>query len=349
MRIVILGAGLSGLTTAYLLNKQGISATIIEARKRPGGRIWTQTLEGDTPVEAGATWFGMKHTTLVGLLEELRLDYFPQSTRGISLFETMSFSPPQQFEIPESEPPSFRIAGGSSKLIETLLDSVNPEHVILGTTVTSLDFSSQDVVLHTDDNRTMTADRVISTLPPRLFTHMLAIHPVLPPEWVEVAQQTHTWMGDAIKFFVAYKDPFWKKNLFSGTLFSQSGLIPEMYDHTNADENRFALKGFLAGRAGQLSAASREKAVITQLKAHFGPEAGDYLAYGDVLWQKEPFTRVQHAEELFPHQNNGHPALREPLYDGRLLHAGSETAEVFPGYMEGAVHAAQRVVENLLP
>jgi monoamine oxidase len=41
--IVIIGAGLTGLTIAYLLKKQGIAATIIEARDRLGGRFIPNT------------------------------------------------------------------------------------------------------------------------------------------------------------------------------------------------------------------------------------------------------------------------------------------------------------------
>ena len=40
-RVVIVGAGLAGLTCAYRLNQQGISADIYDAGGRPGGRCWT--------------------------------------------------------------------------------------------------------------------------------------------------------------------------------------------------------------------------------------------------------------------------------------------------------------------
>lgn len=40
-KIIILGAGLAGLTTAYELGKLGYDCTILEARSRSGGRVWT--------------------------------------------------------------------------------------------------------------------------------------------------------------------------------------------------------------------------------------------------------------------------------------------------------------------
>ncbi len=40
-KILILGAGAAGLCSAYELTKLGYNCTVLEARKRPGGRIWT--------------------------------------------------------------------------------------------------------------------------------------------------------------------------------------------------------------------------------------------------------------------------------------------------------------------
>ncbi|HYB70305.1 MAG TPA: FAD-dependent oxidoreductase, partial [Candidatus Bathyarchaeia archaeon] len=40
-RVVILGAGIAGMTTAYELRKGGYQCQILEARERPGGRVWT--------------------------------------------------------------------------------------------------------------------------------------------------------------------------------------------------------------------------------------------------------------------------------------------------------------------
>jgi monoamine oxidase len=40
-KVVILGAGIAGLATAYELGKAGYDCTILEAKDRPGGRNWT--------------------------------------------------------------------------------------------------------------------------------------------------------------------------------------------------------------------------------------------------------------------------------------------------------------------
>ena len=47
VKVVILGAGLAGMTAAYELSKAGYECTILEARERAGGRCWT-IRRGDT-------------------------------------------------------------------------------------------------------------------------------------------------------------------------------------------------------------------------------------------------------------------------------------------------------------
>ena len=41
VRVVILGAGLAGMTAAYELGKVGYDCRVLEARARPGGRVFT--------------------------------------------------------------------------------------------------------------------------------------------------------------------------------------------------------------------------------------------------------------------------------------------------------------------
>src|SRR5476649_257096 len=52
--VVILGAGVAGLCAAYELGKAGYVCTVLEARSRPGGRVWT-VRGGDRHVESDGT------------------------------------------------------------------------------------------------------------------------------------------------------------------------------------------------------------------------------------------------------------------------------------------------------
>jgi monoamine oxidase len=74
-RVVVVGAGLAGLTCAYRLKQAGIAATIYEANTRLGGRCWTRRgdfLDGQT-AEHGGELIDQSHSSIRHLAQELKL------------------------------------------------------------------------------------------------------------------------------------------------------------------------------------------------------------------------------------------------------------------------------------
>ena len=347
-KVIIIGAGLNGLTCGYLLQKKGVHVTLLEANTRIGGRIETRNGTTNATIEMGATWFSKLHPHLFQLLDELELGYFKQHTQGISLFETMSFVPPQKFEISEFEEPSFRIKGGTQKLIEKLAEKIGWHNIKTETKVIAInEVGNQMEVL--DLNGTVhVADCIITTLPPNLMVNTISFSPALPENIVNLAKETHTWMGESIKFAVEYATPFWKENNYSGTLFSQASIITEMYDHSTFDNTGYALKGFLNGSTSILSLEERKTKVITQLEKLFGSDAENYITYNEKVWRDEPLTFSNYDHLVMAHENNGHQLYQNSFLNNKLYISGSETALQHPGYMEGAIVAAKNIALQFL-
>jgi monoamine oxidase len=57
-RVVVVGAGISGLTVASALTRAGVACVVLEARDRIGGRLHTADLAG-SPVDLGGSWIHM--------------------------------------------------------------------------------------------------------------------------------------------------------------------------------------------------------------------------------------------------------------------------------------------------
>lgn len=346
-QVLIIGAGLSGLLTAYRLKQKNIKFQVLESQNRAGGRIHTTYGQLGTPMEMGATWFGSQHTALVALLEELELAHFEQHAEGLALFETMSFEPPQQFYIPAADAPYYRIAGGSAQLIKTLVNAIGEDSIRLNTIVKSVEDLGDTVLVTAADGQTYSGTQLVVAIPPRLVADKIQFQPALPADWQAVASNVQTWMSGSVKFAVEYARPFWREAGFSGTIFSQSRMATEVYDHSNADGTRFALKGFLNGSAYQYTQAERQAIIIDQLTHYFGAVARDVLHYEDKIWND---AHLQSGNESFlpPHHFNGHPALLVPYGDGKIFFSGTETSPAFGGYMDGAVRAAEATVARLL-
>jgi monoamine oxidase len=54
-RVLVVGAGMAGLVAARLLHDSGFAVTVLEARDRAGGRVWTNDHLG-APLDLGGSW-----------------------------------------------------------------------------------------------------------------------------------------------------------------------------------------------------------------------------------------------------------------------------------------------------
>lgn len=345
--IIIVGAGLSGLSLAYYLRNTSKRILLLEARPRLGGRIHTLRPHGlDSHVEMGATWFGAKHVHMMELLHALKLPFFEQNYRGKALFESMSFTQPQVFAMPEEGEPTYRIEGGSETLIQALADSLSKATEIQpGKPVVHIREQQHGIEVETAD-ATYQADKVVLCTPPNLAVQLL--HGCdLEEDIIELMQATHTWMHDAIKFALVAHRPLWKEQGFSGTFFSQVGPVVEMYDHSNAEQSFYSLKGFLASSLKSYSSKEREEAVREQMQKclpFYEASAFDYI---ECVWSEETYTASATNINYVAHQHNGHPQLRAPLVADKIYLGASETAKSYPGYMDGAVERAKEL-NNLI-
>ncbi len=86
--VVVVGAGLAGLTAARAVARAGHSVTVLEARDRVGGRVWNHHIGDGHVSERGAAFIGPTQNHLRRLAAQLGVDTFPVYDRGDDLYVT---------------------------------------------------------------------------------------------------------------------------------------------------------------------------------------------------------------------------------------------------------------------
>lgn len=246
-----------------------------------------------------------------------------------------------------------RLVGGMDALVRALAKGLPGRDLRLGARVAGLALGEAEVTLRiarSDGGEDLLkAEHVVAAVPPRLLLATVEFAPSLPLAVAGRWRDAATWMAPHAKFFALYDRPFWREAGLSGTAQSTVGPLAEIHDATTAS-GAAALFGFLgigADRREAMGQAALTRACLEQLVRLFGPEAGKPSGTLFKDWAADAWTAA--ADDRNP---TGHPLpTARPWtaapWRGRLVLAGSETSETAPGYLAGAVDAAQHAVAEV--
>jgi monoamine oxidase len=169
----------------------------------------------------------------------------------------------------------------------------------------------------------------------------IAFDPPLPASRARLQQQWGT--GSGMKVHLQYPTPFWRSQGLAGQAFSTGTLTQFTFDASPPDALSGVLLVFVDEQRVPRNPLQRRLAIVAEIAATFGPAAAAPIGYLEQNWSLQAWT-AGCVSPLPPGLiSRDGPSLREPL--GRLHWAGTETAEVWNGYMDGAVRAGQRAAQ----
>ena len=240
-----------------------------------------------------------------------------------------------------------RFVGGAQQILDRMAGELG-DVVQLDSPVETIS-QTDDLATVTGSNFSYTGKKVIVAIPPTLAGR-IRYHPELPPLRDQLMQRMP--MGTVIKCYAIYDKPFWREQGLSGqAVTDESSVLQTVFDNSPADGSKGMLMGFsLASRARRLlrlSDQERQAAVIKEFVKLFGKTAETPIHYIDRSWADEAWSRGCYTGLMPPGTVMGYiDALRKPC--GRIHWAGTETATIWNGYMEGAIRSGERAADEVV-
>lgn len=250
-----------------------------------------------------------------------------------------------QAEHPEAE----LIHGGAGQIPARIAAELEGK-VRLGEPVIKISQDSKGVLVETPRGGYQ-AKFVVVAMPPSLAGR-IHYDPPLPSVRAQLTQRVP--MGCCAKLLISYDRPFWREAGLAGIGLGNQRWLELCADSSDPETGVGLLASFVVGdryRAWRpLSDAERRHAVLSDLALYFGEEALSPSTYDEVDWPGEPWTGGGYAAFMPPGVwTSFGEALTAPV--GRIHWAGSEIADRWPGFFDGAVRtgeAAAKMIAELL-
>ncbi|CZT09576.1 related to amine oxidase [Rhynchosporium graminicola] len=293
-------------------------------------RIWTRVMLGIEASTISAQFF-IEYTGKGGGLKQLRSD---QKHGGQYL----------------------RFRKGSQQMAIGLAAMLRPKTVHLSTPVASISDSGNIVTVTTATGKTFRSTKVILSIPTPLYNDITISPPLSGTKAVIASSTMHGYYS---KMILCYDTPWWTKptpasQKSCGLAISYQTPSAVIRDTSVSADNHYCLTCFVGGAPGlawsKLPQHERRAQVLAQVSNIFGNKEEAYkpVEIFEQEWSKEQYSKGAPCPVMGPGlltSVGGSCALKEVV--GNLHFVGTETSDVWSGYMEGAVRSGVRGAEEV--
>lgn len=243
-----------------------------------------------------------------------------------------------------------RVVGGTQQIAMKMAEDLG-DRVVLDSPVSAISYDDQAVLVRSALTQVRAQRVIVAMAPPDV--ERIRITPDLP---VRRAMLQRRWStGAESKLFAVYDRPFWREQGLNGQAVTDLPVASYVVDNSPPDASVGILLAFLgtAGAGYGLhwsdtvldDPEARRKAFLADLVTIFGPEAGHPRAYLEKSWAHEPWISGCVGSRPPGLLTQYTDADRRPV--GPIHWAGTETAIVNQGYIDGAVSAGERAADEV--
>jgi monoamine oxidase len=322
-KIIIIGAGISGMYAAYLLHQKKVDTTVLEASNVYGGRVRALYHFSDFPIElgvdeiqGGSIWHDLVKSTHTSLIASANNTFFIKGRSHLSIFE---------------------------ERFGAILDKIK-----LNTQIKRIDYTNEKIVVEDQNGNIFYADKVIITVPLSVLKDSdIQFAPSLPDNKINAIEKLKMDVG--IKIILKFSNRFWGATINS---ISGTGIIKKFKSISNTN----ILTAFVEGERSEKIDAANEiilKTAISELDTLFGSNvASSTLLNSKIInWGKESFIKGSNSfsDSTFIDTQKQLAAI----VNDKLFFAGEATnyngnAATVHGAMETAERAVTEITKSII-
>jgi monoamine oxidase len=354
-KIIVAGAGLAGMVAAYELRQAGHDVTLLEARKRPGGRVLTlrEPFADGLYAEAGATRIHASHDLTLKYVNSFGLNltpfypsigHFIRLNKGVrreadwgkfakEIKKTIDLDKSQDW---------FKIQGGNDRLPAAFAERLAGA-IIFEAPVVRIEQDGRGVTVaftRAGVLERMTGDYLVCAMPFSTLRNVAVAPQFSPPKREIIEQLPH---DSASRVFLQVRSRFWQSQAANGYAIAEQTI--EVWDSTFGQPGtRGILQTYLRGanseKLTRMPEDERIRVSLEQMEQLFPGARVNFEKGMTKCWSEDEWARgawVHPDEKTLP-------AIIKP--EGRVYFAGDHASHQ-PSWMQGALASGLRVFREI--
>ncbi len=357
-RVVIIGAGMAGLSAGYELTQLGHDVTILEARPRPGGRVHTlrEPFSDGLYAEAGAARIPDNHDLTLKYVKLFNLPTEPMYPANLSAlrFEQGSMRQVPMTGFTEAlgrnfgdelggAPSRFVKIKGGNDLLPKAFAAKLADKILYDSPVVKIDQddkSARVTFLRKGKQESLTADRVLCALPFSLLRNV-----VMPANFAEKKLAAiRDLKYDAVsRVYLQTNIRSWEEKGLNGFAFTKDAVEVWQPTWSQPGPRGIIMTYARPGEAEKIAAlkeSDRINSTLVQLDPMFPGLRGNFEKGTSKIWMEDEWSRGAWA---FAGLSNL-VLFAQP--EGRIHFAG-EHLSFFFSWMQGALDSSARAVKQI--